>query len=742
MENTVEHQNGSDHEEGDPMEGFNQQLEDIVKTYGIAAALMEEQISNLEKQEQEEPGGDQDVAGPGSASGNGTAQLMKSLEKVKSPDQKVKILLEKYAELLKRQQSEQKKNSFLEKKSESLKMQKDNLHLELSKALLARSKLEELCKDLQGYNKTLRGEFVQKFNDDESKRKEVTTHFQTTLVDIQAQIDEYSVRNLKLCKENSDLAEKLNNIIHQYEKREESLEKIFKHHDVQQKLAEAKLEQANILLKEAEVNHKKEKEYLLKEAIEKTKKCYAMKEQELSMKKQLVLYSQKFEEFQSTLGKSNDIYVTFKEEMDKMRGKMKKLEKESDFWRDRFENCNKSLMELINERTEKAKEFEIFVLKVDKLETLCRALQQERKGLYDKIKGIRYEMFHPDVQQATTMKEEEVPEGGLEKIGVLGVTTEMAKLKAEQLRLQELAASITASVEKKNQPGGSDEEEEKDKGEDSAADNSNKMSPAPELVQEAQKSEPCKPELAKEPIKAETQVLEQPKVADIAEVVKTQPEVLPVQLVSSSEAKTEGQVQDHVKTEAVVPTETAPVVISSGEGNANQQQEHSASAQASTAAPPPVGAESTKAEVSVPKAEEKPQPAPQEKPQPAPQEKPQPAPQEKPQPAPQEKPQPAPQEKPQPAPQEKPQPAPQEKPQPAPQEKPQPAPQEKPQPAPQEKPQPAPQEKPAAEGPAKAEVVSQAKPQATQAKPQTPNAEAQASNGKPKGKKGKKKGKK
>lgn len=57
---------------------------------------------------------------------------------------------------LKRQQSEQKKNSFLEKKSESLKMQKDNLHLELSKALLARSKLEELCKDLQGYNKTLR----------------------------------------------------------------------------------------------------------------------------------------------------------------------------------------------------------------------------------------------------------------------------------------------------------------------------------------------------------------------------------------------------------------------------------------------------------------------------------------------------------------------------------------------------------------------------------------------------------
>lgn len=42
----------------------------------------------------------------------------------------------------------------------------------------------------------------------------------------------------------------------------QSLEKINKHRDLQQKLIEAKLQQANALLTEAEEKHKREKEYV------------------------------------------------------------------------------------------------------------------------------------------------------------------------------------------------------------------------------------------------------------------------------------------------------------------------------------------------------------------------------------------------------------------------------------------------------------------------------------------------
>lgn len=62
---------------------------------------------------------------------------------------------------------------------------------------------------------------LQKCQEDERKRAEITSHFQNTVVDIQAQIEHHSNRNNKLCQENSELTNKLTSIIQQYEKREE-----------------------------------------------------------------------------------------------------------------------------------------------------------------------------------------------------------------------------------------------------------------------------------------------------------------------------------------------------------------------------------------------------------------------------------------------------------------------------------------------------------------------------------------
>ena len=62
---------------------------------------------------------------------------------------------------------------------------------------------------------------LQRAREEEEKRKEITSHFQNTLTDIQAQIEQQSERNMKLCQENTELAEKLKSIIDQYELREE-----------------------------------------------------------------------------------------------------------------------------------------------------------------------------------------------------------------------------------------------------------------------------------------------------------------------------------------------------------------------------------------------------------------------------------------------------------------------------------------------------------------------------------------
>lgn len=45
-----------------------------------------------------------------------------------------------------------------------------------------------------------------------------------------------------------------------------------------------------------------------------------MKEQELQLKQQLTLYMDKFEEFQTTLAKSNEVFTSFRQEMEKVCG--------------------------------------------------------------------------------------------------------------------------------------------------------------------------------------------------------------------------------------------------------------------------------------------------------------------------------------------------------------------------------------------------------------------------------------
>lgn len=63
-------------------------------------------------------------------------------------------------------------------------------------------------------------ETLQRCREDDLKRKEITTHFQGTLSEIQAQIEEHSSRNTALCQENGALAEKLKGLISQYDQRE------------------------------------------------------------------------------------------------------------------------------------------------------------------------------------------------------------------------------------------------------------------------------------------------------------------------------------------------------------------------------------------------------------------------------------------------------------------------------------------------------------------------------------------
>lgn len=112
---------------------------------------------------------------------------------------------------------------------------------------------------------------------------------------------------------------------------------------------------------------------------------------------------------------------------------------------------------LLFQRTEKGREYDLFVLKIQKLEKLCRALQEERLVLYDKIKEVRKASAASQEPFPTSNAEIQELQEIQEQDPVL--TDNMSRLREEQAKLQELADSLFATPLKEDEQ--EDEEEPK-----------------------------------------------------------------------------------------------------------------------------------------------------------------------------------------------------------------------------------------------------------------------------------------
>ncbi|XP_028583442.2 gamma-taxilin isoform X1 [Podarcis muralis] len=353
---------------------------------------LREETPGREETRTDPPDGQQDPEsekGKEKTLGKEVLLLMQALNTLATPEEKLAALCKKYADLLEESRNVQRQMKMLQKKQAQVVKEKVHLQSEHSKAILARSKLESLCRELQRHNKTLKEENMQQAREEEERRKEATAHFQITLNEIQAQLEQHGIHNAKLRQENIELGEKLKKLVEQYTLREEHMDKVFKHKELQQQLVDAKLQQTTQLIKEAEEKHQREREFLLKEATESRHKCEQMKQQEAQLKQQLSLYMDKFEEFQTTMAKSNELFTTFRQEMEKMTKKIKKLEKEIIVWRTKWENNNKALLQMAEEKTVKDKEYKGFQIKLERLEKLCRALQTERNELNEKVEVLK-----------------------------------------------------------------------------------------------------------------------------------------------------------------------------------------------------------------------------------------------------------------------------------------------------------------------------------------------------------------
>ncbi|CAH8383808.1 unnamed protein product [Eruca vesicaria subsp. sativa] len=239
---------------------------------------------------------------------------------------------------------------------------------ERDSAITVRDKLESLCRELQRQNKLLMEECKRVSTEGQTLRSDLSTKFQDAIKDVSIKLDEQKDESLSQLKENEMLRTKLKHLADQYMLSEQQHEQ--------------RLKQKTLELQISELKIKQHEEKLIHEQSQ--MKIYADQVSQLlatekNLRVQLTSDGEKFQQFQDALVKSNEVFETFKQEIDKMSKAIKDLRKENAFLKSKTERSDLTLIELVEERERMKKLLEKTKNQKDKLESLCRSLQAERK---------------------------------------------------------------------------------------------------------------------------------------------------------------------------------------------------------------------------------------------------------------------------------------------------------------------------------------------------------------------------
>lgn len=108
------------------------------------------------------------------------------------------------------------------------------------KAVLARSRLENLCRELQKLNKSQQEEINLKLRLEEEKRKEISATFQSAFTEMNTLTTKNAEKNKKMREENSQMKEKIKSVRERIELSEKQFDTVRQQAQLEVQLAEAK----------------------------------------------------------------------------------------------------------------------------------------------------------------------------------------------------------------------------------------------------------------------------------------------------------------------------------------------------------------------------------------------------------------------------------------------------------------------------------------------------------------------
>ncbi|XP_019259922.1 PREDICTED: beta-taxilin isoform X3 [Nicotiana attenuata] len=182
---------------------------------------------------------------------------------------------------------------------------------ERDSAVAVRDKLESLCRELQRQNKVLMDECKRVSTEGQNLRLDLSNRFQDAIKEVSNKLEEQKDECLLQLKENEMLKSKLKQLADQYTLSEQQFAN--------------KLKQKNLELQLADLKTKQHEEKLKQEQSQ--MKIYADQVSQLlatekNLRLQLTADGEKFQQFQEALLKSNEVFETFKQDIEKERGQI------------------------------------------------------------------------------------------------------------------------------------------------------------------------------------------------------------------------------------------------------------------------------------------------------------------------------------------------------------------------------------------------------------------------------------
>ncbi|KAI9652494.1 MAG: hypothetical protein M1831_006763 [Alyxoria varia] len=298
-------------------------------------------------------------------------EMSNLLSTIEQPMSRLDVVQKRYSELFAEMKRMEREIAKSKKRGDQLQKEKDASRSELSKLNTVKDKLEKLCRELQKENKKLKDDNRRLGETETRMRNELHERLEGMVSDVKYFMDQVErPENVSANADSDELfRQKYKSFIEQYELRELQFHSLLRTKEIEVQYQSARFEQ-----------QKKAQEQEAGRCRQLTAQVSTFSHTENELRNQLNVYVEKFKQVEDTLNNSNELFLTFRREMEGMSKKTKRLEQENSTLTRKSDLHSGKIFTMAEEREHYEREINTLKKRNDNLEKLCRGMQAQGRA--------------------------------------------------------------------------------------------------------------------------------------------------------------------------------------------------------------------------------------------------------------------------------------------------------------------------------------------------------------------------